>query len=253
MTCMNFRAWLTMDYDAYERHSVVSRLLRAAHLAVDARVLDVGGRAALLERFTPYRVVAVNVDGSGDVLYGGGSLPFTDNACEAVVSLDTLEHVPCAARLLLLRESLRVARQCVIVAAPWGSPAHIARERELDALYTELHGTTHTYLGEHVRYGLPDADEIAAWRTALGSRARLYFAGDYVWQSRHFERVLRAPFMPSGWRARAKKFYTHLSARAVWHPVFLKSSPYPTANRFYLVLEKGADSSDVPDMGLVQA
>jgi SAM-dependent methyltransferase len=236
---LNFLAWLTMDYDAYERHSVVGRLLRAAHLAADACVLDVGGRAALLGQFTPYRVVAVNVDGSGDVLYAGGSLPFADCACEAVVSLDTLEHLPRAARLPFLRECLRVAGRRVIVAAPWGSLGHSARERELNARYRELHGRTHVYLNEHVRYGLPDADEMAVWLAALDVRgASAYFAGDYVWQSRRFERVMRASLKPPGGLTGIHQLVLHLSARAVWHPVRLRSSPAPTTNRFYLVLER---------------
>ena len=56
-----------MPYDLYERHAVVSQLLRARLGDVaDVHILDVGGRADLLERFLGYRVVSVNPDGSGE-------------------------------------------------------------------------------------------------------------------------------------------------------------------------------------------
>ena len=231
---------LTMDYDAYERHSVVSRLLRIAKLPANARVLDVGGRANLLQRFASYAVIALNVDTSGDVLYGGGNLPFADDACEAVVSLDTLEHLPRVARLSFLRECLRVASEHVVVAAPWGSAGHNARERELAVLYHELHGKSHIYLSEHVRYGLPGATEIADWLSSLPVReVHQYFAGDYVWQARHFERATRlwAQSSDSVW-ARVRHLLIHLGARAVFHPVRVRTAPEPHTNRFYLVLEK---------------
>ena len=44
-------------------------------------------------------VVALNVDGTGDMSYDGGAIPFDDGSFDVVVSLDTLEHVPPSGRV----------------------------------------------------------------------------------------------------------------------------------------------------------
>ena len=113
---------LLMPYDLYERHAVTSRLLQEElkNSQESICVLDVGGQAELLERFTPYRVISVNTDGSGNLTCSGCVLPFLDSSFVAVVSIDTLEHLPQESRVPFLRECLRVSQRYVIVAAPFG-------------------------------------------------------------------------------------------------------------------------------------
>jgi hypothetical protein len=232
---------LVLPYDLYERHAVVSRLLREA-LGDDTRrlrILDVGGRVGLLARFVPYAVCAANMDGSGDLVGGGPSLPFVRGAFAAVVSVDTVEHLPQQERLAFLCECLRVARRCVVVAAPYGGEGHRKAERQLDDLYRSVHGEPHIYLDEHVRYGLPDAAEVRGWLRDLGvTRYRIAFAGDYVWQSQQFE---RDAVSRRGRRASDRLWHLYQQARswAVFHPVRLEDQVYPTANRFYLLIKKG--------------
>ena len=176
-----------MPYDLYERHSVVMRLLEDRPID---NVLDVGGRAGLLGRFADYDVVALNVDGSGNVQFGGHGFPFRNCGFSAVVSIDTLEHLPRERRQAFLRECLRVSTGYVVVAAPFGSPDHVASERRIDALYRDVYGHGHVYLEEHIRYGLPTAAELEGLVAGFGAvRHRIYFAGDYVWQAKQFERV----------------------------------------------------------------
>jgi len=232
--------WL-MPYDLYERHFVVSRLLKdALGMSQEAsRILDVGGRAELLEQFVPDRVVSINIDGSGDLLGSGLALPFADNALSAVVSIDTLEHLPQEVRVPFLRECLRVARQCVVVAAPFGSEGHKGYERELAALYQSLFGEPHIYLSEHVRHGLPTLADIDDFAVSLqqAKRVKRFFAGDYLWQGRQFERGIRAS-RKSAWRRHFLNLYNQVTSLALFHPVRLQSSPDPKTNRFYLLIEK---------------
>jgi hypothetical protein len=224
-----------MLYDLYERHQVVVTLLQG--LPVQS-VLDVGGRAGLLSRFTRYDVTALNVDGSGDVQYGGGVFPFPDGHFSAVVCIDTLEHLPKGERLDFLRECLRVAERYLVIAAPFGSPGHIDCEKRLDRLYRQVYGQPHSYLDEHVRYGLPDAAELEALSSRLGRvEHRLWFAGDYVWQGKYFERTLLLQ-QQRGWVSRLKAWFNHVFSLALFHPVRLQAQPYPSANRFYLFFEK---------------
>ncbi len=235
-------SWLRrlMPYDLYERHAVVGRLLREA-IAPElgaVRILDVGGRAGLLDRFTPHEVISLNVDGSADVLYDGRTIPFAEETFQAVISIDTLEHLPKHQRLAFLRECLRVSRATLLVAAPYGSEAHVACEKRLGHLYRALHGRSHTFLEEHVRYGLPTAEELERLVGDLGGTdVQLNLAGDYRREARQFERAIKAESQPGRW-GRLQRAINRVLSMALFHPLRLRSEPYPAANRFYLLLAK---------------
>ena len=208
---------LAGPYDQYERHLVVSRLLRETlgRSHDRRRVLDVGGHSALLEQFTDHRVTSINTDGSGDVHGSGAALPFPDASFTACVSMDTLEHVPKKNRLLFLRECLRTARGCAIVAAPLGSQGHRECEQALNDLHRSTYGEPHPYLSEHLLYGLPELDELDEYVRSLGAgSSRLAFAGDYVWQAKAFERTIRAR-SGSKWVLRLRRLLAVASSAAV--------------------------------------
>jgi len=231
---------LVGPYDRYERHLVVSRLLRKALGAAQAgvRVLDVGGRSALLEQFTPYRVISINTDGTSDLRGSGNALPFKDNSFAAAVSMDTLEHLPKEVRLPFIRECLRVARRCTIIAAPLGSEGHREYEQRLDRLYRSVHGEPHLYLREHLLHGLPELDELEGYVRQLQVRsAKMVFAGDYVWQANAFESAIRARSKPK-WVRRLLSLYIMTLSAALFHRVRLQERSSPTTNRFYLLLVK---------------
>lgn len=231
-------AQLLNPYDLYERHAVAGGLLQRLVGPSPATVLDVGGRAALLAGYVPYDVVAINPDTSGHVVGSGTTLPFADRSFDAVVSIDTLEHLPPAARAPFICECLRAARRGVVMAAPLGSPAHAASERDLDALHRQVHGLPHPYLAEHIAYGLPTLADITSWRDLPGVTAsRAAFAGDFQWQAAGFARAIRAHQRTRLQRAAIQGWH-QLSSLAIWHPVRLADTPQPTTNRFYLVLEK---------------
>jgi hypothetical protein len=231
---------LFMPYDLYERHAVVSRLLRETigHGQEDDYILDVGGRTELLAQFLPCRVVSVNVDGSGNLFGSGCALPFVDSSFTAVVSIDTLEHLARERRLPFLRECLRVARRYVVVAAPFGSEGHRECEKQLDSLYRSAYGRPHIYLGEHVRYGLPGVAELDQFADNLKSaNIEYFFAGNYVWQGRQFERAIWG-HRKQGLLVRLWNMYNAAASLALFHPIRLREQPDAAANRFYLLIEK---------------
>jgi hypothetical protein len=231
---------LFMPYDLYERHAVVSRLLQEAisNNQENDCILDVGGRTELLARFLPYRVISVNVDGSGNLSGSGCALPFVDSSFTAVVSIDTLEHLARECRLLFLRECLRVARRYVVVAAPFGSEGHRECEKRLDDLYRSAYGRAHIYLSEHVRYGLPRMAELDQFACDLeAADFRCFFAGDYAWQGKQFERAVRG-HRKQGLLVRLWNMYNTAASLALFHPIRLREQPDTAANRFYLFIEK---------------
>jgi hypothetical protein len=172
--------------DTYERHWVAARWLRAQGAK---SVLDVGGEG-LLRRFVPgVSCVSVNVCAPAEVLYDGTTLPFADASFDAVVSLDTLEHLPADRRPSFVEELLRVASRLVVLAAPHGSETHRRLEQEALAAYRAQRGEDHPYLREHVEYGLPTAEELQ--QLCAGHALEMRFCGDCRRQARAFLSTLR--------------------------------------------------------------
>jgi SAM-dependent methyltransferase len=225
---------IRMGYDMYERHRAVGTLLGAG---LRGTVLDVGGIRGSLSRFMPHaEVLALNVDGTGDRQYDGGAIPFADGAFDTVVSLDTLEHVPPAARAAFLGECMRVARRMLLVAAPYGSPGHGDYEARLDELYRTVHGDYHRWLHEHVVNGLPTEENLEDYRRLLvreGFTATTFYCGDYGWQCRGLQRSLTL-HRSLGPLRRLSAGYDLLMLAAPWPVPTFEQQPAATTNRFYL-------------------
>ena len=230
---------LVSPYDLYERHTVVSQLLQTKLSSnATSKILDVGGRSDLLERFLPYHTISINPDGTGLLIGDGGKLPFAANTFDAVVNIDTLEHLPSQARLPFIQECLRVSNKYVIVAAPYGNSGHIQLEKELNKLHKQVVGRPHQYLSEHVEHGLPNPEQLISFVQALApSKVQLYYAGDYSWQGRNFARAVQVHQKPYPF-AIITQIYNRFSEMALFHPVQLTQTPEPKTNRFYLFITK---------------
>jgi hypothetical protein len=222
-------------YDSYERHKAVDILLGKASCNL---ILDVGGLAGSLANFVRRaQVVALNIDRSGDVEYGGKSFPFGSRTFDAVVSLDTLEHLPRKSRKRFVVECTRIARRFVLIAAPLGTPAHSAYEDRLDRLYYRVCGTFNQWLHEHVIYGLPTEVELIELKQLVsdqGFSVKMLYAGDYEWQCRNFERslLLRQSCRPL---RKLNSLFNLMISLALWRKIIFSENLYDVANRFYLL------------------
>lgn len=166
---------LALPFDQYQRYRLVADLL--PRLRADGpplRVLDVGGRTAVLREFVAdARIDLVDVetsDAKGLVLGDGSRLPFKDGAFDVVCAFDTLEHVPPRLRKAFVAECARVARRWVILAGPYASPRVAEAEELLQRFLETKLGERHRYLDEHVHHGLPDRADVEAQFAALGAR-----------------------------------------------------------------------------------
>lgn len=164
-----------MPFDQYQRYRLVADILEQVRVAEGAlNVLDVGGRTALLRRFLPGDDVAlVDVEPSdepGLVLGDGASLPFQDASFDAVVTFDTLEHVPPAHRASFIRECRRVSKNWVIIAGPYDTPGVAKAEEDLRVFLKEKLEVEHRYLNEHYEHGLPSRDDTVSELMALGGQ-----------------------------------------------------------------------------------
>ena len=171
-----------LPFDQYQRYRLVADLLGEVRGDTPLRVLDVGGRTALLRAFMPEdRVELVDVepsDAPGLVLGTGAALPFRDGAFDAVCAFDTLEHVPPPFREAFVAECARVAGRWVILAGPYAHPrVDAAEERLVDFLQHKL-GVRHRYLSEHRENGLPSRPATTATLEAAGAQVASFGHGE---------------------------------------------------------------------------
>jgi len=115
--------------DVFFRHLLVARELEKVP---DLKtVLDVGGSLGEFRKFrSDLKLVTADVIG-GDIIYDGDKLPFKNSSFDAVVSIDTLEHVPPPKRIELIGEFIRVSGKALVVVAPYASAAHLEHEKKL--------------------------------------------------------------------------------------------------------------------------
>ncbi len=159
-------------------------------------MLDLGGGPGSLQAFLPdAEVVSTDIVVPGEwhetapdlVVADGAALPFGDDTFDAVVSLDTLEHVPPASRTPFLQEVGRVAGRFALVVCPFGTPGVADADTALRAYVANRFAPdlpTIAILDEHLGYGHPDlaasVDLLAAHGpTALLPSGRLdrWYAG----------------------------------------------------------------------------
>jgi len=97
------------------------------------------------------------------VVASGLALPLATASMDAVVCLDTVEHLTPAGRGALVAEMARVVRAdgLLIVGAPCGEAARQAEAR-LAEEYRRRTGRVHPKLGEHLEHPVLSCDELAA-------------------------------------------------------------------------------------------
>jgi SAM-dependent methyltransferase len=164
---------LELPVDQFQRYLLTSRLVRMLDVPAGGRILDLGGAPGPIELFLPeYEVVVLDIEGEHPggrfVIADGGALPFADGTFDAVVSLDTLEHVPTSVRASFLSEARRVSTGAVVLSAPFDTPGVAAAERALLEFITARLSSdfpTAVWLQEHVDWGLPKLDDSLAGLT----------------------------------------------------------------------------------------
>jgi hypothetical protein len=164
-----------LPFDQYQRYRLVSDLVNEVRPKGERlKVLDVGGRTALLRSFLPKDdVTLVDLEASdvaGLVLGDGSRLPFQSGIFDVVASFDTLEHVPPARRAAFVAECARVSKRWILIAGPYQAPAVEEAEKLLQRFLVDKLGVEHRYLEEHRHNGLPSRAETEAGLAKAGAQ-----------------------------------------------------------------------------------
>ncbi|MBI1293145.1 methyltransferase domain-containing protein [bacterium] len=188
----------TLPADTARRYRAVAELLLHHGKTIDhanPALLDVGGypgtfARAFVASWPRWHATTLDqvADNLPDYVTGSGArIPFEDSSFSAVSSIDTLEHIPADKRADFLQELCRVSSDLVVLAAPFYHPSVAAAEKILAGAHEKAFRSPHPWLDEHVRFGLPQIDQVVAqWPAshAVVEVVSSYDLGEWVtWQA----------------------------------------------------------------------
>ncbi len=154
------------------RYAPVKKVI--AELADHGRILEIGGGSEGFSSFTDRKIFGVDMHFSRPLnsnivpcVASAYRMPFPDNAFDAVISMDMLEHIPANHYNEVIAEIVRLSKRIVILGFPSGTRA-AEMEKKINAIHMKMFNVAHFWLGEHIANGLPDAGIIESeFRKAL--------------------------------------------------------------------------------------
>lgn len=159
--------------DGSGRFLMMSSLLEALYGEGDRKItiLDIGGSSLFmseqLANLSPrYDLTAIDILPRPDKFQGtyiqgdATKMEFDDNAFDVVIGTDVLEHIPIEKKEALVRESIRVAKSFVILAAPFNTPGVEEVEKTTNDFNKILFGEGQPWLEEHFKYKKPELDLV---------------------------------------------------------------------------------------------
>ena len=157
----------------YLRYAPIVHYITKLNLA-HPKILEVGSGSLGIGPYLNQPFTGIDVDFSGpnwpamrQITASAANLPFADHSFDVVICTDTLEHIPPKMRQRVTTELLRVTKSDLILAFPAGDLA-AQQDQELDQLYRHRFGQPFPFLTEHIRYELPDTDQVKTWIEPVG-------------------------------------------------------------------------------------
>lgn len=160
---------LNLPPDLYSRNYIISQGIKEfkkVNNLEKVTILDIGGRGGKMDLFIDAGDELLLLDirhGDEKNLIIGDAVSmkqFKDGEFDIIVSGDVFEHIPPEKRELFLKESMRVAKRLIILAAPFDERNVRESEMIVNNFYKKIAGTDHEWLKEHIECGLPEKAEL---------------------------------------------------------------------------------------------
>jgi hypothetical protein len=229
----------SLDVDL--RYLPVARFLKI-HLA-DGSVLEVGSSSKGITPYVDRTVVGSDALFPGEIaltlmpVVARGQLPFRDGSFDAVISLDTLEHVPREFRQLFIDEMFRIARRYVIVGFPEGDAAE-QHDAAMEIYFVRQNTEAHEFFVEHREYRIPRQEDVSTYlKKAAESTCRMID----VHRTKNVNITLRSIFMRTVWNKSRlmQKLYTILTVFSRWEWMFHHGTCYRSI--YFITMKQSAN------------
>lgn len=222
---------ILLPYDVYERHKKVSGFITSSD-----SVVDIGGELNHLSQFcSPKKIVVANLN-TGDVIIQKNKLPFPANSFDVACSIDVLEHIPKEKRKDFIESLIKISKNKVVMSFPVGTKSHVEYEAKIQKIL-ESKNYDIKYLKEHIKYGLPQKEEIL--KMVGNYKAKLLFSGDIKVNELLFRIFI---FDPKIKYLRKVVYYLKLIFNLLTNNIFylfLNNKTYSQrCNRAYLIIYK---------------
>lgn len=186
-------------FDQYSRYRACADLLKAAMPTVGKNVLDIGsGSLCLLGKFLQdanitYLDPLVQTDDATHLRATLFTATLDPGLFQAVVSVDTFEHIPPDQRVEFLEKATSIASKVLILGFPSKDFSEASSvDRAVAAAYEKVFPGKHEWLCEHEQFGLPSAEETAQVLRRLGWNCTSIGHGHAPWIQTFLSAVLPA-------------------------------------------------------------
>ncbi|MGK5085606.1 glycosyltransferase [Bdellovibrionota bacterium FG-1] len=163
---MPFEPNLDIHFDQYQRYAFAAQILNSLRIQGQTfTLLEIGANFQRnLEKFLPLDQIMYSDRNLSDEVRGdpqfveadATQLPFEDRSFDFVIALDVLEHIDPLKRDVFINQLSRVAREGLILAAPFDTDGVANSEKKANDLFRSLAYRDHPWLIEHLNNGLPD-------------------------------------------------------------------------------------------------
>jgi len=210
----------SLDVDL--RYLPVARFLKQH--AQGTTVLEVGSSSKGITPYIDEVVIGSDTFFPSDIasrlfpVIAKGALPFRDKSVDAVISLDTLEHVPREFRQLFIDELARIARRYVIIGFPEGNAAE-RHDAAMEEYFVRQNTEAHKFFVEHREYRIPKLEDLPIYFMTTRKNTGREFE---VHRMNNVNIMLRGLFMRTIWNNNrtVQRVYSLLTALSRWDWMF---------------------------------
>lgn len=157
----------TTSPEFFSRYYLITLIVKKIFGKKHITVLEVGGKGTVFPKMVenenlPYVTTVTDILPPDETTNGmqyyqidATKMPFADRNFTVVFSTDVLEHISDENKEAFIAEHLRLAKECVIIAAPFASEEVDAAEHAANNFFKTITGRDHPWLLEHFEAGKP--------------------------------------------------------------------------------------------------